>query len=71
MTDIVNDLADMDDMFRTTAPAERGTGGNNVPDGKYQARIDRVYFERGQKNPLDIFFRWDMVIMLGDFAGSV
>ena len=57
------DLSSFDDEFATAeAPAF-----DEVPDGKYQVRIDSVRLESSQKG--DPMIKWDLVILSGSQAG--
>jgi hypothetical protein len=57
------DLTAYDDDF-TSAETR---SGEEVPDGKYQARIDAVRLERSQKG--DPMIRWDLIVLSGPHAG--
>ena len=57
------DLSSFDDEFATAeSPAY-----DEVPDGKYQVRIDSVRLESSQKG--DPMIKWDLVILSGSQAG--
>ena len=57
------DLSSFDDEFATAeAPAY-----DEIPDGKYQVRIDSVRLESSQKG--DPMIKWDLVILSGSQAG--
>ena len=57
------DLSSFDDEFATAeAPAF-----DEVPDGKYQVRIDSVRLESSQKG--DPMIKWELVILSGSQAG--
>lgn len=57
------DLSSFDDEFATAeAPAF-----DEVPDGKYQVRIDSVRLESSQKG--DPMIKWDLIILSGSQAG--
>ena len=56
------DLSDFDDDFSSAeAPSF-----DEVPDGKYQARIETVRLDRSQKG--DPMIRWDLVVIAGQHA---
>ena len=59
--EIVNpvDLSSFDDDFE----AVESPSFEEVPDGKYQARIDSVRLEKSQKG--DPMLKWDLVIVSG------
>ena len=57
------DLTTFDDEFNT---AEAPTS-EEVPDGKYQVRIDSVRLEHSQKG--DPMIKWDLVVLSGSNAG--
>ena len=57
------DLTAFDDDFNTAeAPSSE-----EVPDGKYQVRIDSVRLEHSQKG--DPMIKWDLVVLSGSHAG--
>ena len=57
------DLTAFDDEFNTAeAPTQE-----EVPDGKYQVRIDSVRLEHSQKG--DPMIKWDLVVLSGSQAG--
>ena len=57
------DLSSFDDEFATAeAPAF-----DEVPDGKYQVRIDSVRLESSQKG--DPMIKWDLMILSGSHSG--
>jgi len=57
------DLASFDDEFDTVeAPSQE-----EVPDGKYQVRIDSVRLEHSQKG--DPMIKWDLIVLSGSQAG--
>jgi hypothetical protein len=57
------DLTSFDDEFASVeAPSQE-----DVPDGKYQVRIDSVRLEHSQKG--DPMIKWDLVILSGSHAG--
>ncbi len=56
------DLSEFDDDFSSAeAPSF-----DEVPDGKYQARIETVRLDRSQKG--DPMIRWDLVVIAGQHA---
>jgi len=57
------DLSAFDDEF-TSAEAPNF---DEVPDGKYQARIDSVRLDRSQKG--DPMIKWDLIVIAGPHAG--
>ncbi len=57
------DLTAFDDEFNTAeAPSQ-----DEVPDGKYQVRIDSVRLEHSQKG--DPMIKWDLIVLSGSKAG--
>ena len=57
------DLSEFDDDFSSAeAPSF-----DEVPDGKYQARIDSVRLDHSQKG--DPMIRWDLVVIAGQHDG--
>jgi hypothetical protein len=57
------DLTSFDDEFNNAeAPTQE-----EVPDGKYQVRIDSVRLEHSQKG--DPMIKWDLVVLSGSQAG--
>ena len=57
------DLTAFDDDFNTAeAPSQ-----DEVPDGKYQVRIDSVRLEHSQKG--DPMIKWDLIVLSGSQAG--
>ena len=57
------DLTAFDDEF---ASAE-APSFDEVPDGKYQVRIDSVRLDRSQKG--DPMIKWDLIVIAGPHAG--
>jgi hypothetical protein len=57
------DLSAFDDEFTSAA----APSFDEVPDGKYQARIDGVRLDRSQKG--DPMIKWDLVVIAGQHAG--
>jgi hypothetical protein len=56
------DLTGFDDDYDTAEAMD----GDEVPDGKYQVRVDKVKLDRSQKgNPM---IKWDMVVISGTQA---
>ena len=57
------DLTAFNDEFNTAeAPSQ-----DEVPDGKYQVRIDSVRLEHSQKG--DPMIKWDLIVLCGSQAG--
>lgn len=57
------DLTAFDDEFNTAeAPSQ-----DEVPDGKYQVRIESVRLEHSQKG--DPMIKWDLIVLSGSQAG--
>ena len=57
------DLTAFDDEFNIAeAPSQ-----DEVPDGKYQVRIDSVRLEHSQKG--DPMIKWDLIVLSGSQAG--
>ncbi|HEY3376257.1 MAG TPA: DUF669 domain-containing protein [Armatimonadota bacterium] len=63
--DMMADLATMDEEFVEAEPAERRGGGNAVPDGNYQAFIDKVFFDRAKNDPTKILLKWELIVAAG------
>jgi len=57
------DLRAFDDDFNTVETPS----SDEVPDGKYQVRIDSVRLEHSQKG--DPMIKWDLVVLSGSHAG--
>ncbi|MBU0616547.1 MAG: DUF669 domain-containing protein [Planctomycetes bacterium] len=56
------DLSAFDEEYNTVDPADN----DEVPDGKYQVRVQRVKLERSQKG--DPMLKWDLVVLSGPHA---
>jgi hypothetical protein len=56
------DLSVFDDEYDSVDPADN----DEVPDGKYQVRVQRVKLERSQKG--DPMLKWDLVVLSGQHA---
>ena len=57
------DLSEFDDDFSSAeAPSF-----DEVPDGKYQVRIDAVRLDRSQKG--DPMIKWDLIVIAGQHSG--
>ena len=57
------DLSSFDDDFATAEAPEY----DEVPDGKYQARIESVKLESSQKG--DPMIKWDLIVIAGSQTG--
>ncbi len=57
------DLSAYDDDF----DAAQATDNEEVPDGKYQVRIQAVRLDRSQKG--DPMIKWDLVVLSGQHTG--
>ena len=57
------DLSEFDDDFSSVETPEF----DEVPDGKYQVRIDAVRLEQSQKG--DPMIKWDLIVIAGQHAG--
>ena len=57
------DLTEFDDDFSSA----ESSSFDEVPDGKYQARIDSVRLDRSQKG--DPMIKWDLVVIAGQHSG--
>jgi hypothetical protein len=57
------DLSAFDDDFSSAETPSF----EEVPDGKYQARIDEVRLDRSQKG--DPMIKWDLIVIAGSQAG--
>lgn len=58
------DLSAFDEEF---SAAEAPTSAEEIPDGKYQARIDAVRLDRSQKG--DPMIKWDLIVIAGQHTG--
>ncbi len=56
------DLSAFDDEYDAVEPADN----DEVPDGKYQVRVQRVKLDRSQKG--DPMLKWDLVVLSGQHA---
>lgn len=56
------DLSAFDDEYDSVEPADN----DEVPDGKYQVRVQRVKLDRSQKG--DPMLKWDLVVLSGQHA---
>lgn len=56
------DLSAFDEEFDNVEPADN----DEVPDGKYQARVQRVRLDRSQKG--DPMLKWELVVLSGPHA---
>jgi hypothetical protein len=57
------DLSAFDAEFTTTQAAS----SDEVPDGKYQVRVNKVSLSRSQKN--DPMIKWDLIVIAGPHTG--
>ncbi|HMQ16254.1 MAG TPA: DUF669 domain-containing protein [Phycisphaerae bacterium] len=57
------DLSAFDDEYGTVQPAD----SDEVPDGKYQARVHAVKLDRSQKG--DPMLKWDLIVLSGQHTG--
>lgn len=56
-------LSRFDRAFESAATVTR----NDLPDGKYSVRVERVTLETSRKG--DPMLRWDLIVLAGAFAG--
>ncbi len=56
------DLSAFDEEYDAVEPADN----DEVPDGKYQVRVQRVKLDRSQKG--DPMLKWDLVVLSGQHA---
>jgi hypothetical protein len=56
------DLSAFDEEYDTVDPADN----DEVPDGKYQVRVQRVKLDRSQKG--DPMLKWELVVLSGQHA---
>jgi len=56
------DLSTFDEEYDAAEPADT----DEVPDGKYQVRVQRVKLDRSQKG--DPMLKWDLVVLSGQHA---
>jgi hypothetical protein len=57
------DLSEFDDDFSSV----EAPNFDELPDGKYQVRIDAVRLDRSQKG--DSMIKWDLVVIAGQHSG--
>lgn len=57
------DLSGFDDEYDAVPPADN----DEVPDGKYQARVHAVKLDRSQMG--DPMLKWDLLVLSGPHAG--
>jgi hypothetical protein len=65
--DYTADLAQLDDVYKEVEPAEKKEL-DDVPPGRYQAFIDRVYLDRA-KTSGRLMLKWELVVAVGDYKG--
>ncbi|MHB9131166.1 MAG: DUF669 domain-containing protein [Armatimonadota bacterium] len=58
------DLAHLDDEFSQATPAERQEF-EEVPNGRYQAYVDKAYLTRSKAN--NLMLKWELVIIAGPY----
>lgn len=63
--DFTTDLTQFDEEYKQVEAAEK-ENFDPVPNGKYQAVIDKVYMAKS-KNSGDPMFTWELVIISGKF----
>ncbi|HEY3416410.1 MAG TPA: DUF669 domain-containing protein [Armatimonadota bacterium] len=66
-TEYVTDLAQLDDAYVDCEPAER-KAFEDVPPGRYQALIDRLYLDRA-KSSKRLLLKWELLIATGPQKG--
>ena len=66
-TEYVTDLARLDEAYEECEPAERNTF-DDVPPGRYQAFIDRLYLARA-KSSKRLLLKWELLIAAGPQKG--
>ncbi len=64
---MIEDLKKLDDVWRDIEVDAEGNVFEDVPDGRYQARIDDVYVHRS-KNSSRLQIAWNLVITSGQYA---
>lgn len=62
------DLSSHDDAYDLAEP-KMGGEFDRVPDGTYQARIDKVYIEPNQARTMPVL-KWEFVVLAGEHEGS-
>ncbi len=65
--DFTADLAQFDEEFDQIEPAEKKEF-DPVPNGRYQAKIDKVYLDRS-KTSSNLMLKWELVIISGQYQG--
>lgn len=65
--DFTADLAQFDEEFGQIEPAEKKEF-EPIPNGKYQAKIDKVYLDRS-KTSSNLMLKWELVIISGQYQG--
>ncbi|MBI5787822.1 MAG: DUF669 domain-containing protein [Candidatus Schekmanbacteria bacterium] len=63
--DFTEDLSKFDDEYDHIAPAEKKEF-DQVPNGRYQAKIDKVHLERA-KSTKATMLKWELVIISGQY----
>ncbi len=58
-----NDLSDFDHAY----DAAEAASGAEVPDGKYQVRVERVDLTHSQAG--DPMLKWDLIVLSGQYTG--
>jgi len=66
-TEYVTDLARLDEAYVDCEPAER-KAFEEVPPGRYQALIDRLYLDRA-KSSKRLLLKWELLIATGPQKG--
>ena len=65
--DFSTDLAAFDDEYKGTEAAEK-KDFEPVPNGRYQAKIDKIYLSRAESSG-DIMLKWELLIISGKYEG--
>lgn len=63
--DFANDLAKLDDTYAECEPAEK-KDFEDVPAGRYQVFIDRLYLDRA-KTSKRLLLKWELVVAVGPY----
>jgi len=66
-TEFLTDLTRLDDDYAGCEPAER-KAFDDVPPGRYQAYIDRLYLDRARTSGR-LLLKWELVVAVGPLQG--
>ncbi len=66
--DFTEDLRQYDEEYAGCEPAEKKTF-DDVPPGRYQAYVDKLYMDRARSNGKTLL-RWELVVAVGEQQGN-